>query len=188
MGRMHAREALVPGRMGMDAWMGVSASRRSRGLGASGGGGGLGASVMAVPDAVGQRAAEVERGRGRRCVSGPRLHDLHPLGRPAVAAEVEVADAVAAGPRHAERVRAAPLQRPAPAPGSRSGSGDDERPRQHLVAVGVPERDADGVRRPRRQRAAGRLHPERVRGRARGARPTPGPARRRDGRGGRERD
>lgn len=80
MGRMHAREALVPGRMGMDAWMGVSASRRSRGLGASGGGGGLGASVMAVPDAVGQRAAEVERGRGRRPVSRPRLHDLHPRG------------------------------------------------------------------------------------------------------------
>ena len=73
--------ALVPWQVRVAVGSAVSSPRRSRGVAAvggrrraaliivSGGGGsvpGLGAPVVAVPDAVGQRVAEVEGGRGRR--------------------------------------------------------------------------------------------------------------------------
>jgi hypothetical protein len=87
-----------------------------------------------------------------------------------------VAHVVAVGPRHAERVGAAPLQRRQPAPAGRE-------PRcVGLITVRIPERDPASVGCPRRRRA-GRLQSERVL-----ARPVPA---RRDGGigegGGRER-
>uniref|UniRef100_A0A452Y471 Uncharacterized protein n=1 Tax=Aegilops tauschii subsp. strangulata TaxID=200361 RepID=A0A452Y471_AEGTS len=123
---------------------------------------GLGAAVVAVPDAVRQRRPEVEGG-GLLSGAGARLGDLDPLGRPAVAAgaaEVEVADAVAAHPGDAEGVGAAPLEGP---PARRAREARAVR----LVAVRVPERHANRVRRRRRRRAA-RLHLHRVRARPHG--------------------
>lgn len=120
-----------------------------------GAGPGLDAAVEAVPDAVGERVAVVEGG-GR---AGRRLVHPDPLGRPpggaARPAHVEVADAVAAGPGDAERVRGAALE---PAPRR-------HRRRVHLVAVRVPEREAHRVRGAPRGRAA-RLDLHRVRARA----------------------
>lgn len=117
-----------------------------------GGGGEAGAAVEAVPDGVGEGVAVVEGGGG----VGGGLVDPDPLRRPAVAAgaaEVEVADAVAAGAPHAERVGGAPLER-GRRRRLRRGGGAGQPRRVDLVAVGVPEREADRVRRAPRRRAA----------------------------------
>ena len=77
--RSGPRQAILEVGSDGDGWVSSSASTRSRGVGASGGGGGgLGASVMAVPDGVGQRIAEVERGRGRRpvCLGGGKGYNV----------------------------------------------------------------------------------------------------------------
>lgn len=128
--------------------------RRGTRLGGGAGGGAAEAAVGAVPDAVAERVAEVEGG-GR---AGGGLVHPDPLGRPpdaAGAAEVEVADAVAAGAGDPERVLGAPLE-----PARRRHTR-----RVHLVPVHVPERQAHRVRGPPRGRAA-RLDLHRVRARA----------------------
>ena len=123
--------------------------------GGAGAGSGGDAAVEAVPDAVGERVAVVEG--GGRAGRGGLVHP-DPLGRPPGAArpaEVEVADAVAAGAGHPERVRGAALE-----------AVPRRQPRRvHLVAVRVPEREAHRVRGAPRGRAA-RLDLHRVRARA----------------------